>query len=330
MVNDSRPDNLSFELLRPDVVPTTRSPAPLAQRTVDDTRHDLQKTAEFYRPDPGLTDAINTALAVGAPLLLTGQPGTGKTQAAYYIAWYFGDIAVHRFQVRSTSTAQDMKYDFDAVAYLREAHHPEDDENSTTSGKKRRKPRDHPDFFKPAALWRAYSDENDSVLLIDEIDKAPRDFPNDILRELGEHAFMHPFKPDEPPITPTCGRPPIVIVTSNDERRLPEAFLRRCIYHHIAFDNDFVRRVVDARSERLELDQAVRDEALRLFFILRKTDRLRKRPSTAELLTWLAILAARKATTEDLKLGQLADVPGLSALIKDHDDLRTVRESPPA
>ena len=136
----------------------------LAARSLPKALHNLEESAKYFQLDPELETAINMALTVGAPLLLTGEPGTGKTQVAWYLGWYF-DIPVHTYQVRSTSTADDMKYDFDAVAYLRNAQDPKAEAQERT------------EFLREKALWQAYKSETDCVLLIDEIDKAPRDFP---------------------------------------------------------------------------------------------------------------------------------------------------------
>ncbi|MEM7200625.1 MAG: MoxR family ATPase [Planctomycetota bacterium] len=275
--------------------------------------HTLAETAAGYVVDADLATAMNMALCVRAPLLVTGEPGTGKTQAAYHLAWLLG-IDLLRFQARSTSTANDLRYDFDAVGYLRNAQDPEEDRSPRSAYVQRRE------------LWQAYEAEHRCVLLIDEIDKAPRDFPNDLLRELDEHHFKDPFaapgQPDD--VVPKAG-PPIVVATSNAERRLPDAFLRRCIAHHIEIDEPFLTRVVSARLDAFpRLDEDVRRRAVELFFELRNED-LAHVPSTAELLTWLATLSARGADRGALDR-PLAELPGIQALIKDHQDRARLRE----
>jgi MoxR-like ATPase len=225
---------------------------------------DFKASAPHFQLDPDLETAINMALAVGAPLLLTGEPGTGKTQVAYYLGWYFG-IEVFDYPVKSTSTAEDMKYDFDAVAYLHAAQHP-------ASAKK---PLIREQFLQKKALWRAYEWEAPSVLLIDEIDKAPRDFPNDLLQELDKHEFHHPFY-EKLMIRPKS-KPPIVVITSNAERRLPDPFLRRCIFHHIQLTQDLLQIIVKNRiGDFPHLDQATLDEAQTIFWELHSRKDLKK------------------------------------------------------
>ncbi len=302
--------NRSFHLVRRSANPRSHDRAAarrlLAERSLPETLRDFEASAPHFQLDPGLETAINMALAVGAPLLLTGEPGTGKTQVAYYLGWYF-DIPVFDYQVRSSSTAEDMKYDFDAVGYLRAAQHPSPEETR----------RERHEFLHKKALWLAYDSGGDTVLLIDEIDKAPRDFPNDLLQELDKHQFQHPFQDRK--ITPASGRPPIVVITSNAERRLPEAFLRRCIAHDLELNEELVSRAVVAHFPHL--DDAIREQAARRFWEIRDPNRrLQKPPSTAELLVWLAILSARGTSAAELRAASLRDLPALAALVKEKAD----------
>ncbi len=308
----------------------------LAARNLLPSLHDHKVAAKHYRPSEDLLMAINMALHVGAPLLLTGEPGTGKTQVAEYLGWYFA-IPVFKYQVKSNSTAEDLRYDFDAVGYLQwaQARRTADDgsddmaelpdlpvppNNSTpyasTAHQRSR-------FLTKGPLWQAYLQQNDAVLLIDEIDKASRDFPNDLLQELDQHAFPHPFL--NYPIKPQCGRPPIVIVTSNDERRLPDAFLRRCIFHRIELTPELVRAAVHAHGDDFPaLDEPTLEAALERFWKLRDLAE-EKKPSTAELLVWLCILSARGIDAATLRESAWPDLPGLNALIKDFSDLENLR-----
>jgi MoxR-like ATPase len=298
-----------FELLAPDDRNPLRREA-LAQRTLPPSLGSHREAARTFQPDADLVDAVNVALAVGAPLLLTGEPGTGKTQVAFYLAWFF-DIEDRLFSlyVRSNTTAEDLLYRFDAVAYLHAANDP------ARRGEAVKKA----DFVEPGPLWKAIETDGPSVVLLDEIDKAPRDFPNDLLNVLDQHTFHVPEA--DRTVSRGEGPPPIVVITSNSERRLPEPFLRRCIFHHIEFTEDLLRRAVEARvGDFPNLEADVREAALQRFLELRGRD-LRKKPATAELLVWLTILSARgKVTAESLRV-PVKSLPALSALVKDRDDL---------
>ncbi len=290
----------------------------LESRSVPLRLRDFQASAATYQPDDDLFTAVNMAMVVGAPLLLTGEPGTGKTQVAHYLAWYF-DIPIYEYTVRSTSTAEDIKYDYDAVRWLRHAQHPERITDNKT-GKERELQRD--DCLTRRALWQAYRCDTQCVLLIDEIDKAPRDFPNDLLQELDKHEFAHPLRQEEKIKARKPEQPPIVVITSNAERRLPDAFLRRCIYHYIELDEPLLRRAVAARARDFpNLDRETIDLAIEKFLELRADERLNKQPATGEILVWLSILSAQHKKAADLRKDKLSELPGFRALIKDKDDL---------
>jgi len=316
-----------FRLVKPTPRPENHDSASafaaLQNRRIPESLQDLRKSAPFFELETALETAINTALAVGAPLLLTGEPGTGKTQVAWYLGWYFG-IKVYPYQVRSISTATDLKYDFDAVAYLRDANaaravSPVDEEKIDNKKSLRHR------YLDKKALWQAYDDPSPSVLLIDEIDKAPRDFPNDLLQELGNHRFQDPFSDRE--IIPKCGKPPIIVITSNAERRLPDAFLRRCIFHHIALDEDLIRRAVEHRAGDFPaLTDEARKVAMQRFWEIRNDHpHLQKTPATAELLVWLAVLSARGIDAKQLRNTALDKLPGIEALIKDREDVEQLK-----
>jgi MoxR-like ATPase len=303
----------AFRLVRRD---RPLEPAEARQRLNDrQVAGDLTKhgaAAPHYKLDDDLETAINMALAVGAPLLVTGEPGTGKTQLAYFLGNYFS-IKVRPFHVKSTSNARDLKYDFDAVGYLQSAY----------AAREGAEKRERSAFLTEGPLWQAYEDKQPSVLLIDEIDKAPRDFPNDLLHELDQGWFPHPFKP-ELRIPGETRKPPIVIITSNVERRLPGPFLRRTVFHHIELTETLVRHAVAARAgEFPNVSSELRQIAVERFWDLREHD-LQKPPSTAELLVWLAILNARGVENGELRR-PLGELPALGSLVKDKEDLDRLR-----
>ncbi len=281
----------------------------LDRRQVPEGLRNFGSSAKDYVLDEGLETAVNCAITVGAPLLVTGKPGTGKSHLAHYLSEYFG-IQLHVFHVKSTSTATDLKYHFDAVAYLRYAH-------DTKSAERTQR-----EFLKAGPLWNAFRDRERSVLLIDEIDKAPRDFPNDLLNELDQHEFDHPFEPKVKISLKDPTRPPIVVVTSNAERRLPDAFLRRCVAFHIEHNFEKMAAIARRRRDALfgELPHDVLEEALRQFQRVQALGSLEREPSLAELLTWLAVLDAGQTTQAQLTAARLRDLPGIETLVKLQDD----------
>jgi MoxR-like ATPase len=310
----------------------------LAERRLPQFLSSHQQAALRYQPSEELLLAINMALHTGSPLLLTGEPGTGKTQAADFVAAYFG-IPIYKFLVKSISTAQDLMYEFDAVGYLHwaqasgcplpaapvtpaeAAQHSLDAMAIETEAVRHQ-------FLHKRALWEAYETDGDAVVLIDEIDKAPRDFPNDLLHELDQHSFPHPFDQMQL-IKPKSTRPPIVIVTSNEERRLPDAFLRRCIFHRIELTPELVESAVEsmAHADRdsggtgfPHLNTEARAAARQRFWDIRHLPEIEKKPSTAELLTWLCILSAQRVDADTLRHTALKALPGIGVLIKSQDD----------
>ncbi|MEM1182361.1 MAG: MoxR family ATPase [Acidobacteriota bacterium] len=309
----------SAHLLDPDDADRASRRAALDARPIPAPLRSHKAAAELFEPGPDLVDAVNVALTVGAPLLLTGEPGTGKTQVAYYLAWYF-DTEIFPMAVRSDSTAKDLLYRFDAVAYLHSANDPARD--STRAGQSSLI---KDEFITRGPLWQAYGFDGTPVVLIDEIDKASRDFPNDLLNVIDQHWFVV-RELDNRRIERGDRPPPLVVLTSNSERRLPEPFLRRCIFHHIEFNIERVRRAVELRAEKSglyrDLPADVREAAIQRFMDLRSSD-LNKKPSTAELLVWLLLLEARGGVTaQALADADLRGLPALTALVKDRDDLQ--------
>jgi MoxR-like ATPase len=311
---------------------------PFIARTVDR----LQE-AEHYRPSPDLQAAINVAIATGRPLLLTGDPGTGKTMAAYFISRRLGLGHPIRFQVKSDSRAKDLLYEFDAVARFRETPQGDtpapkaqsaltrDDANPFASHPLRK-------YVTPRELWLAFQREDaPAILLIDEIDKAPRDFPNDLLRELEELCFtITEFDPPENLVKCVPERSPIVVITSNSERRLPEPFLRRCVFHHIELNENDIADIVQRRVNKLgakHIRGAFLDAALKCVMEIRKLPNLDKRPAVDEFWTWLETFEndsdeAQKRREKMIEISASAgkpgatwkELPGVGCLVKTKED----------
>lgn len=302
----------------------TAKRAELSQTAQTAQARDLEDSAKRFRPSDDLLLAMNAALAARVPLLLTGDPGTGKTQVAWYIKCFF-QIPLYSYQVHSNSQASEMRYDFDAVAYLRDAYLQRDNADTTNistadADMHETDLRADQRYLKRGALWQAYECADECVLLIDEIDKAPRDFPNDLLQELDQNRFEHPFYKQK--TVRRSGPPPITIITSNGERRLPDAFLRRCMVHHIEITEKLLREIMQAWDSQFpELNNETREMALKRFWEIRAIPRLSKRPGTAELLLWLSVLSAQGRKLKELDESVARrDLPALMCLIKDQAD----------
>lgn len=275
---------------------------------------------DFYVADAALRDAINVAISTGRPLLLTGEPGTGKSSAATWIAGRLG-LDLLRFQVKSTTRAQDLLYDFNAIDYFRAAQIA-----ATTHSEAPEKGQ----FVTEGALWKALKAvDRPAVLLIDEVDKAPRDFPNDLLFEIDNMEFRCSERGDELIGTSRPELRPIVVITSNSERRLPEPFLRRCVFHHIELDEAAFKRILDRRLAItvafFTAPAVFREAAETCFFQLRDHPALQKKPSIGEFWQWFTLAAAEEASRKAVldvagKTASLDALPHLSALVKSVDD----------
>ena len=262
-----------------------------------------------YLADEGLRDAVNVALMLGQPLLVTGEPGTGKTQLAASIAFELAAPAPLTFHTKTTSTARDLFYRYDALGHFHDAQFRKDEavvENYITYEALglaillSMDPKDA-DPFLPGPLRGAGPVR--SVVLIDEVDKAPRDLPNDVLNEIDNMSFT--IKETGRTFSADQGYRPIVILTSNSEKNLPDAFLRRCVFYHIAFpDRGRLKEIVQRRL-RLgsEFTPQMLDHALTHFEKIRDLT-LKKRPATAELLAWLRVLDKRQIDVNNLQSGE--------------------------
>lgn len=318
----------------PDIPPATR-PAKI----------DSIDRARFFGPDaydaePGLADAVNTALLLAQPLLVSGEPGTGKTQLAEKMALELG-LPLCKFETRSTSVAQDLFYHFDHVARFQTAQSDTnkaalDPLNFIEFGALGRAiveslPRDEAATLFPAGrLPDWYGGPRRAIVLIDEIDKAPSDFPNDALNEVERHYFRIREVGGGRVVSAAEALRPIIVITSNSEKQLPDAFLRRCVFFHLQpIEAERLRRIVVRRLAGLQVRPGrLLDEALALFADLRSRDYdLRKRPSTSEFLGFVAALASDGAAFDQALPVGLAQ-RHLSTLVKAPEDQEAARRHP--
>ncbi|MCZ7682133.1 MAG: MoxR family ATPase [Sandaracinaceae bacterium] len=254
---------------------------------------------DSYLTSEALEAAVDCALVLERPLLVKGEPGTGKTLLAEAIANALG-ARLLTWHVKSTTRAQDGLYVYDTVQRLYDSRFGDGD-----VGDIRR-------YIKKGPLGEAFSAEERVVLLIDEVDKADLEFPNDLLHELDRMRFVIAETGDEV----AARQRPVVIITSNNEKELPDAFLRRCVFHFIDFpEPELMKRIVAVHHP--ELGEQLVDQALRVFYEIRAMKRLRKRPSTSELIDWIAVLKA--AGVSAVKLD--AKLPFLGALLKKEQDI---------
>jgi MoxR-like ATPase len=263
----------------------------------------FEGTADYVATED-LSVAVNAAIRLERPLLVKGEPGTGKTELARQVAGALG-LRLIEWHVKSTTRAAQGLYEYDAVNRLRDSQLGD--------------PRVHDvaNYIRPGKLWEAFAAEERAVLLIDEIDKADIEFPNDLLQELDRMEF-HVYETGE---TIRAKRRPIVIITSNNEKELPDAFLRRCFFHFIAFpDTATMERIIDVHFPGIRQD-LVR-AALAQFYEIRETPGLKKKPSTSEVLDWLKLLMADEVPPEALRADPRQAIPPLhGALLKNEQDV---------
>jgi len=258
-----------------------------------------------YISTKDLTIAVNAAITLERPLLVKGEPGTGKTELAKQVATSLG-LEIFEWSIKSTTRAQQGLYEYDDVSRLRDSQI--GDKN--VSDIKR--------YIKKGKIWNAFVSKTKSVLLIDEIDKADVEFPNDLLQELDKMEF---FVYETGEVIKSKNRP-IVIITSNNEKELPDAFLRRCFFHYIQFpDKETLIKIVNVHFPKIKKN--LLDRALQRFFEIRETPGLKKKPSTSEVLDWLKLLLTEDLDPSELKNDGKNLLPKLhGALLKNEQDIQ--------
>ena len=259
-----------------------------------------------YIATDDLSLSVNAAIALERPLLIKGEPGTGKTMLALEVAKSL-DLPLIEWHIKSTTKAQQGLYEYDAVTRLRDSQ----------LGDERVK--DISNYIQKGKLWEAFTSEKQAVLLIDEIDKADIEFPNDLLQELDRMEF-YVYETKE---TIKATTRPIVIISSNNEKELPDAFLRRCFFHYISFpDRETMKEIIKVHHPKVK--EKLVKEALDIFFDVRKVPGLKKKPSTSELVDWLKLLMADDLPDEILKNRDPSKAipPLYGALVKNEQDVQ--------
>lgn len=266
------------------------------------------KGTDNYIASRDLSVAVNAAISLEKPLLIKGEPGTGKTLLAYEIAKAL-DKRLITWHIKSTTTAQQGLYEYDAVSRLRDSQLGNEKVN------------DIKNYIRKGKLWEAFESEEQVILLIDEIDKADIEFPNDLLQELDKMEFYC----YETNTTIVAKKRPIVIITSNNEKELPDAFLRRCFFHYIAFpDRETLKEIVDVHYENLE--EKLVNNAMQIFFEIRERRSIKKKPSTSELIDWIKLLMVGQITAHELEkvIQGEEKIPYLGSLLKNEQDKNLV------
>ncbi|MEE4188202.1 MAG: MoxR family ATPase [Roseobacter sp.] len=263
----------------------------------------FQGTDDYVATDD-LTIAVNAAVTLERPLLVKGEPGTGKTELARQVSKSLG-LGMIEWNIKSTTRAQQGLYEYDAVSRLRDSQLGEERVHDVSN------------YIRKGKLWQAFEADEKVVLLIDEIDKADIEFPNDLLQELDKMEFFV-YETGE---TIRARHRPVVIITSNNEKELPDAFLRRCFFHYIQFpDIDTLRRIVEVHHPGIK--ETLLTTALTQFYEIRDQAGLKKKPSTSEVLDWLKLLLAEDMSADDLKTSGKNSLPKLhGALLKNEQDV---------
>ena len=258
-----------------------------------------------YVSTEGLSVAVNASISLEKPLLVKGEPGTGKTELARQVAKSL-NLKIIEWNIKSTTKAQQGLYEYDAVSRLRDSQLGNNKINNAKN------------YIKKGKIWDSFDSKNKSVLLIDEIDKADIEFPNDLLQELDKMEF-YVYETGE---LIKAKQRPIVIITSNNEKELPEAFLRRCFFHYIQFPEiDVLEKIVKVHFP--DIKKKLLDNALKRFFEIREVPGLKKKPSTSEVLDWIKLLVVEDLDPSDLKYDGKHLLPKLhGALIKNEQDIQ--------
>ena len=267
------------------------------------TKSRFEGTSTYVATDD-LMMAVNAAVTLERPILIKGEPGTGKTQLAVEVASSLGK-PLYEWHIKSTTKAQQGLYEYDAVARLRDSQLGDD------------RVHDIGNYIVRGKIWEAFESDEQPVLLIDEVDKADIEFPNDLLRELDRMEFYV----YETQRLVSAKHRPIIVITSNNEKELPDAFLRRCFFHYIKFpDQDTMAKIVDVHFPKLKKDLLA--EALNAFYKVRDVPGLKKKPSTSELLDWIKLLLAEDIPPEALNTDNKSAIPPLyGALLKNEQDV---------
>src|SRR6056297_1228954 len=256
---------------------------------------------DAYVATDDLTVAVNAAITLERPLLVKGEPGTGKTELARQVAESLG-LRMIEWNIKSTTRAHQGLYEYDAVSRLRDSQLGDERVHDVSN------------YIRPGKLWQAFASDERVVLLIDEIDKADIEFPNDLLQELDRMEF-HVYETGK---TITARHRPVIIITSNNEKELPDAFLRRCFFHYIRFpEAGTLKRIVEVHHPGIK--DSLLTTALTQFYEIRDTPGLKKKPSTSEVLDWLKLILAEDLSPEDLRGDALPHLHG--ALLKNEQDV---------